>query len=142
MKQGKLYKLIDFSTPIIVNHKHMLANTKRGGVLLTYKVKDVIYISLFGYNIHLFSKKSVKRMYFFNPLKQSWKREAYKISKIYWGKKDYLLTNLWLQVDVNFKKIHAVSPTKLAMIPQCKDKNLIKHLNFQTEKFIIPNLNQ
>ena len=139
MKQGKLFKLIDFSSPIIANHKHLLADNKIGGVLLTYKVRDVIYISLFGYNINLFSKKSVKRMYFFKPLKQSWKREAYKISKIYWGKKDYLLTNLWLQVDVNFKKIRTVSPTKLAMIPQCKDKNLIKQLNFITEKFIIKN---
>lgn len=138
IKQGVSFTMVDFSKPIIVNNA-MVHDNKIGGILLKYKVKDVFYITLFKKNIIIYNKASLSVCAFFNPLKMYWRPTAYKISKIYWGKKYKLLTNYWLEVDPSFKSIHSLTLSDLKSIPHCKHKQLIKHLTSYQERFIMSN---
>lgn len=141
IKKGKLYKLIQFSQPVIVNNTEMLSDNNKGGILLCYKITEVKYISLFKYNYILNPKLHIyEKIFFFKPLKKDWNREAYKISQIYWGRKHHLLTRLWLIVDKDFKDIFSVTKDKLKTYPQCKDKKLIKQLDVRNESFILSNI--
>ena len=138
IKKGNLYKLIELQQPIIVNHGSTLMNdNNKGGALLRYVVTEIRYISLFNYNYALFSVNSVKKnVRFFNPLKRDWNRKAYKIDKLHWGKRNRLLTNLWLIVDNDFKDIFSVTTSQLKSFSHCKDDELIKNLKSRKEVFI------
>jgi len=138
MKKGQLFELIKFDAPVIANHINLLSDNNKGGIVLVYKVTDVKYISFFDHDYFILPKRC-KQLAFFKPLKRDWDRDAYKISKVYWGRKHHLLTKLWLKVDTSFKDIFSVTSAELKLIPQCKDKELIKNLNSRNEKFILSN---
>lgn len=140
IKKGYLYEMIRFSQPIIVNHTNMLSDNNKGGVLLVYTKTKVIYISLFRHDYALYLINFKQIVAYFKPLKGNWNREAYKIDKIYWGRKNHLLTKLWLEVNTEFKDIFSITSTELAKIPQCKDEKLIKKLNTRSEVFILSNI--
>ena len=138
INKGYLFKLIDFSQPIIKDRTKLLSDNNKGGTLLTYSRTEIRYISLWKHEYVLHPvHKFTKILVFFNPLKKDWNRQAYWMEKIYWGKKHHLLTKLWLEVDIEFKDIFSVTLVELRIIPQCKDKNLIKRLNARNETFIL-----
>ena len=139
MKKGKHYKLIDFSSPIIRNNTNMLCDNNKGGTILTYKVTEIRYISLRTYNWIIRSARIYETLVFFKPLKKNWDRKAYMIKKHDWGRKNHLLTKLWLIVGKDFKDIFSVTSTQLATFPECEDKNLIKELNNRNDSFILSN---
>lgn len=133
-----LYILVNVSRPIIVNNKFMFHDNRKGGELLQYNIYEVKTINIFNsvFVIHN-TKYVVDNKYFFRPLKRDWNRNSYKISKIYWGKKNHLLTNYWLEVDSNFKDIFSINKEELKKFKQCKDKKLINNLNSHKEEFLI-----
>lgn len=141
IKQGTLFQLIWFSQPIIVNHINLKSDNQLGGVLLRYKITDIKYISFFNHDYAILPKlKWSKQLTFFKPMKKDWDRTVYRITPRYWGKKHHLLTQLWLEVDNDFKDIFSVTPAKLKKVPQCKDQDLIKKLNIRKEVFILSNI--
>ena len=139
LKKGYLFKLIDFSEPLLKDNR-MIYDNKVGGVILKYKVKDVIYVTLFKKERILYTRTTMGIYGFFNPLKFYWRKDAYKISKIYWGRKNNPLTNLWLEVYPEFKDINSIALSELKKIKQCLNRPLIKHLSSRDEFFIISNI--
>ena len=137
IKKGKLYRLIGFSQPLIVEHTRMLSDNNKGGIVLTYLSADILYIPILKRKIIIRIVRHYSKEKYFKPLKKDWRRDVYKIESMYWGKKNHLLTKLWLKVDNDFKDIFSIAAKELKIARQCKDKELIKQLNIRKDVFIL-----
>ena len=114
----------------------VLVDGNVGGVKLVYLIKEysVKEIRLFNRTFLLYNPfkytKTIKT--FLRPFKKYWNTSRNRLAKNYWGKPLYPLTNLWIELENDYKDIRSTIPV---MKEQITNHSLIKQLRQCTENF-------
>ena len=131
------FTLVSKRVPVIEDN-NIVIDSQVGGIKLTYKeeiFRLVHILRKFRFE-SLFPIKVINRVYL-KPYKSIWDTSRHRLPKNHWGKKDYPLTNLWLELD---KDYDFIGDEAIIMIDhQIKSNELIRYLNKTTEYFTIIN---
>lgn len=153
MAQTKtLYKLIEETCPIIVQNS-IRFDPKVGGEKLVYKcvtysihkvrlynncyveIPGIIYILSVLLSIPI--RNNTNTVVFLRPTKELWKDYNEKRTPIdQWGKRDYPLTNIWLEMDFDYTNIYKTVPRIKTKV---EDQTLKKLLRQHKKQFTFNN---
>jgi hypothetical protein len=119
--------------------KTMIVNDVNvGGVKLVYAVTTYHYkeITALGHRIPLPWPCRIKsrRMVVLRPYKDNWDTERHKLARNYWGKPTNPLTNLWIEVESDYKDI---STAIIEFKEFIYNHELIKHFKAVSKHFEI-----
>lgn len=91
-----IFKLKESHVPDLT---HETKNDKLyGGIRLKYYINKVFYLKIFNMEIPYYIKKLGAKT-FFRPYRKYWDKRTYRLSPVYWGKKNHPLTRLWMIID-------------------------------------------
>jgi len=148
----KRYIFIKKRESIPVIKQGIVTRQNAGGIKLEYDihVTDNIHMKIGKRDTYIpYWKYNKQRLVFFKPLKAQWDFAKYPLAKNFQGKKDDLMTNLWLilmsikgNTDcyddiINIKKDFKSIRIKTLCTKQTHHE-MIKHLNNKEERFPIP----
>lgn len=125
------YKLLQADVPEIQNKKLVIKDVGVGGVKLRYKISTVkaLVFNLFGKQkiipIFKLSYPSSEIKTFLRPYKDIWDTSRNKLPRCLWGNKNEPLTNLWIELKLDYKSLK----TGRAIPKQeIRNTNITKHL--------------
>lgn len=136
------YDLIQSDIPEIADKKVIVKDAYVGGIKLRYKVSTVkaLVFNLFNKQkiIQLprlsFHKSAEEIKTFLRPYKNIWDVSRNKLPKCLWGNPKEVLTNLWIELELDYKDIKSgiILPKK-----EIRDTNITKHLTKNKKLFYI-----
>ena len=150
IKTKNIYTLISGDIPI-VKGKKILSDVRVGGEKLVYKrvsypIRLYNFFDLFTITVPLvlYRKRtggisidvSTSTVVYLRPYKKNWAHRKDKLPFHLWGKKDYPLTNIWVELEYDYEDIMKSTPLIKTRI---EDHSLIKFLRQHEEKFVLVN---
>lgn len=133
------YSLIKSDIPEIINKKTIVKDVNVGGIKLSYKVSTIkalvfnlfnkqriIPISLNPYNTHI--------VHLLRPYKEKWDVGRGKLPKCLWGKKTDPLTNLWIELELDYIDLDS---GEVILKDEIRNTNITKHLSKNKQLFYV-----
>jgi len=139
MYEREVYTLIKKDLPKITG-KTILVDNNKGGELLSYKVYNEIYKEIRIFNIRIIItlfKKNQRNIVFLRPFKKNWDTSKHRLAPVYWGKKNYPLTNLWCILNTDFEGNISEKSNEILVQDYILNKALNRYLKNHTKKFTI-----
>jgi hypothetical protein len=139
VKNFYLYNLIKSDIPEILRNKVIIRDVNVGGIKLQYEVSTVkaLVFKLFNkqkiINLTLFPKDKETKT-FLRPYKKNWSKEREKLPKCLWGKNDDVLTNLWIELVMDYKDL---DHGEVLLKREIRDTNITKHLSRNKKSFFV-----
>lgn len=133
------YSLKKKDIPEIVK-KTVVKDANVGGIKLQYEVSIVIALVFVLFNkqwiITLRSlPNTTETRTFLRPYKQMWDASRNRLPRCLWGKNDDPLTNLWIELELDYVDINS---GQILLKQEIRNTNITKHLSKIKELFYIP----
>lgn len=135
------YRLVHKDVPEIINKKTIVKDVNVGGIKLSYKVSTVKALVFNFLNkqriITLFVVPNTTRnCTVLNPYKTFWnnKERPKKLPKSLWGNTDRPLTNIWVELECDYKDLNS---GKVLIKEEIRNTNITKHFSKQHPCFYI-----
>jgi len=106
MQIKDVYTLVKKDVPEIC-HGQVVSDPSVGGVKLVYWKRRIIFHNTnigpikISYPVRILKRVKVV---FLRPYKKNWDTQRNRLPMNYWGKKNNLLTNMWIVVESDYKK--------------------------------------
>lgn len=101
--------------------------------LFTVMIPLLLYRNING-KIEL--KKETTKVAYLRPYKKNWAPKKDRLPFHEWGKKEHPLTNIWVELEFDYKDIVSQMPIIKSRV---EDQSLIKFLRQHEEKFTVIN---
>lgn len=132
------YSLTKSDIPEIINKKTIVKDVNVGGIKLSYKVSTVkaLVFKIFNkqYILPISKPRNIENLTFLRPYKTVWDTGRNRLPKCLWGKKDDPLTNLWVELEIDYKDLNS---GRVIGKREIRDTNITKHLSKNKQLFYI-----
>lgn len=132
------YGLIKSDIPEIINKKTVMKDVNVGGIKLSYKVSTIkaLVFKIFNkqYVVPISRPRNVETLTFLRPYKKIWDTGRNRLPKCLWGKKDDPLTNLWVELEIDYKDLDS---GQILGKKEIRDTNITKYLSKNKQLFYI-----